>query len=1002
MSFVPHSPALYGVAPGVDFPRALVAGLLERFSGQPPEALARVTVYLSTRRMERRIRALFDDGPARLLPRLRLISDLGCDTASSLPPSVPSLRRRLELSQLVSRLIEADPSLAPKTAAFDLATSLAALMDEMQGEGVPLADLAALDVTDQSGHWERSLRFLTLVGHFLSSDPTVPMDPEARQRRVIEDLIQRWKTAPPRDPILVAGSTGSRGTTRMLMEAVARLPNGAVVLPGVDPGMTPEIWRGLLAPHPQQDHPQYRFALIADSLGLDPAQLPTWADTPAPSPSRNALVSLALRPAPVTDGWRRDGPALGDLISATAGLSLIEAPDPRGESLAIALRLRQAIEDGQTAALISPDRMLTRRVTAALDRWGIEPDDSAGEPLRQAPAGRMIRQIAALFGQHLTAEALLVLLKHPLVHRAQDRNTHLLWTRELELHLRRHGPAFPTHESLTKWGEAYYEKRQAPRETETPTPDRPLKPRTTDDPRPWIEWISRCMIGHADIGSGPIGPFVARLWQGIEALALGHTAPPEKLTFWTDRDGNEARKALSQLAEEAHHGGDVDPAGFMALLNAVLSGEVRDPRSPRADVMIWGTLEARVQGADLVILGGLNDGTWPELPSPDPWLNRSMRTRTGLLLPERRVGLSAHDFQQAIGAPTVVLSRAARNGEAPAVPSRWLNRLTNLLSGLDDQNGGAALAQMRQRGQRWVDMAAAMDRPAQPMAPASRPSPLPPVAARPRRLSVTDVQTLIRDPFEIYARRILRLSALDPLRKRPEPRDRGTVLHGVLEAFVPRMAELPELDRRQALLDIADRILTDEVPWPTARRLWLARLARIADPFLIEEAARQTQAQPKWYEVKGYMDLPTVDTRLTAKADRIDQADHGGLAIYDYKTGTPPSEKQQNTFAKQLLLEAAIAENGGFDGIPAAPVYRATYLGLGGQLKSVDAPLAKSPVTETLAELTELIAAYLDPDKGYTAQLAPETERFESDYAQLSRAGEWDLGDAPVPVRVGQ
>lgn len=985
------TPGLYGVAPGVDFPRALVDGLTARFSDQPPDALARVTLYLNTRRMERRVRALFDDGPARLLPNLRLVSDLGRDAITSLPPSVSGLRRRLELSQLVKRLIDTDPSLAPRTAAFDLANSLAALMDEMQGEGVTLADIAALDISDASGHWERSQRFLMLVGQFLSSDPSVPMDPEARQRRVIEDLILRWQTKPPRDPVIVAGSTGSRGTTRLLMEAVARMPGGAVVLPGVDPAMPAEIWQALTDPHPQEDHPQFRFAVLAQSLGMTPDQISAWHTAPAPSAARNALVSLALRPAPVTDGWRRDGPALGPLTEATNGITLVEAPDQRAESLAIALRLRKAVEDGQTAALITPDRMLTRRVTAALDRWGIEPDDSAGEPLRQAPAGRMIRQISGLFGQHLTAEALLVLLKHPLVHRAGGRNTHLLWTRELELHLRRNGPPFPTPETLADWAESFAEEAGKRRS----------KPGPADDPRQWATWVAHCTMGHGDLGEAPIGAFVARLWRGIEDLALGHTAAQEKLTFWTDRDGAEALKALSELNDEAHHGGTVDPAGFSALLSNVLSGEVRIPQSPRADVMIWGTLEARVQGADLVILAGLNDGTWPEKPAPDPWLNRRMRAAAGLLSPERRIGLSAHDFQQAIAAPEVVLSRAGRDGEAPTVPSRWLNRLTNLLGGLTAQDGPTALADMRARGQTWVRFAAALDRPEAPVAPASRPSPQPPVAARPRTLSVTDIQTLIRDPYEVYARKILSLYALEPLRKMPEARDRGNVLHRVMETFVPAMADLPEAQRRAAFLDTAARILAEDVPWPTARRLWLSRLARIADGFLTEEAGRQTTANPVAYEVKGHLDLTSVDTRLTAKADRIDQTETNQLLIYDYKTGALPTPKEQRAFAKQLLLEAAIAEAGGFEGQSPAPVIRAAYLGLGAKLKTVDAPLDDNPVARTIAELTDLVAAFLDPTRGYTAQLARKSETTEGTYDHLSRAGEWDLGDAPVPVRVG-
>lgn len=976
---------LFAVPPGVDFPRALVRGLIARYADAAPEALARVTVYVNTRRMERRIAELFGEGPARLLPRLRLVTDLGKDTAASLPPSVPALRRRLQLAQLVEAMIAREPDLAPRTAAFDLATSLAALMDEMQGEGVGLDAIANLDVSDLSGHWARSQKFLTIVGNYLNPDPSMPTDPEARQRHVIEAMIARWQVTPPQHPVIVAGSTGSRGTTSLLMQAVALLPNGAVVLPGIDTDMPPAIWQGLTDPAPQEDHPQYRFAALAEALDMSPADIPPWDDTLPPSPARNALVSLAMRPAPVTDGWRRDGPALGDLQTATRDLSLIEAPDPRFEALAIAMRLRAAVEDGQTAALITPDRMLTRRVAAALDRWGIVPDDSAGEPLRQTAVGRLIRHVAQLSGQRLTSQALMILLKHPMVHASAGRNQHLLWARELERRLRRYGPPFPDAKALASWAED--QARQSPK---------------GPDPRPWAEWVAQSLLGHEGVDQEPLTDHLNRLWTCVEALALGADADHTDLRVWADPDGMAAHKALTALTLEADYAAPMDPPTFRALLDSVLGGEVREALTPDARVMIWGTLEARVQGADLVILGGLNDGSWPEMPQPDPWLNRQMRRAAGLLMPERRIGLSAHDFQQAIAAPQVVLSRAKRDADAETVPSRWLNRLINLLSGLEAQDGANALQAMRERGAHWVALAQTLDRPDVEPVPAPRPAPQPPVDHRPRELPVTDIERLIRDPYEIYAKRILRLRALDPLHREPDPRERGNVLHTIMEIFVPEFGRLAPQDRVPKLLDIAARVLDQEVPWPTARRLWHARLARIADQFVSDEAMRHALATPLPGERKGKLDLASVKFTVTAKADRIDQTEDGALVIYDYKTGTPPTAKRQKVFSKQLLLESVIAEQAGFDGVDPAPVLRAEYIGLGGTPKNVPAPLDEIPPAQTLAELIKLIQAFDDPDTGYTAQSAPETESFDGDYLQLARAGEWDLSDTPRPEKVGQ
>jgi ATP-dependent helicase/nuclease subunit B len=412
-------------------------------------------------------------------------------------------------------------------------------------------------------------------------------------------------------------------------------------------------------------------------------------------------------------------------------------------------------------------------------------------------------------------------------------------------------------------------------------------------------------------------------------------------------------------------------------------------------VMIWGTLEARVQGADLVILGGLNDGIWPQLPPPDPWLNRQMRLQCGLLLPERRVGLAAHDFQQAVAARRVVLTRALRDAEAQTVPSRWLNRLTNLLDGLPDQGGQAALKTMRERGNRWLELAAALDHPAAPEPPAARPAPRPPVAARPGELPVTGVTRLIRDPYEIYAKYILRLRPLDPLHPDADARLRGTALHRVFEAF--QRAEPPH--DRARLLMLAETVLTAEVPWQAARRLWLARLARVADWYLTWEAAQE--GHPVLIEDRGAAELDGLDFRITARPDRIDRLPDGRLHIIDYKTGAPPSKKQQQAFDKQLLLEAAMAERGAFPGIGPAQVARVSYVGLGPTPKVEEIVSEERVWDGAWADLHRLIAAYAQRSQGYTARRAMYGERDESEYDHLSRFGEWAISDAPRPEDVG-
>jgi ATP-dependent helicase/nuclease subunit B len=358
------------------------------------------------------------------------------------------------------------------------------------------------------------------------------------------------------------------------------------------------------------------------------------------------------------------------------------------------------------------------------------------------------------------------------------------------------------------------------------------------------------------------------------------------------------------------------------------------------------------------------------------------------------IGLSAHDFQQAAGAARVVLSRATRDAEAPTVPSRWLLRLQNLMAGLGPE-GAAALAAAKSRGAVWLAQAALLDRPAATVQPAPRPSPRPPAAARPTRLSVTQVETLVRDPYAIYARHVLRLKPLDPPGRQPDALARGTALHAVMEAFgAATDAGLPP-DPAALFRAIARDALEAEVPWPAARALWFARIDRAAGWLAATEAERRARAAPRARETAGSLALGTTPLgfTLTAKADRIDATADGAYALYDYKSGGLPTEKAAAAFHLQLPLEAAIAAAGGFSGLPPGPAFHMELIGLGagGNALTIDAD-----PDETLARLIRLIALY-QTGAGFTARLRPQRLIYESPYDHLSRYGEWSDEDRPVP-----
>ncbi|MCC1491175.1 double-strand break repair protein AddB [Cognatishimia sp. F0-27] len=984
--FERDGPRLFALPPGVDFAERLVAGLRARLTrvappdasetNAAPDAMARIEIYVNTDRMARRLRQVFDAGPPTLLPQIRLVTDLADPlTRARLPAPASGLRRRLELTRLVQKLLDNQPDLAARSALYDLSDSLAALMEEMQGEGVAPETIAALDVSDQSGHWQRAQQFFSIVQSVMG--PGQAPDVQGFNRAAMEARLAAWETDPPKHPIIVAGSTGSRGTTAAFMRAVARLPQGAVVLPGFDFDMPQAVWDQLDTALTGEDHPQFRFARLMDSLGLSAQQVVPWDEASAPAPARNKALSLALRPAPVTHQWLAEGPALPDLVDTMADVTLVQAPSPRDEAQAIALRLRQAAHDGTRAALITPDRMLTRQVTAALSRWGIIPDDSAGIPAQLTPPGRLLRHVATLFEAPLSAEALLTLLKHPLTHAGDRDHPHGLNTADLELYLRRKGLPYPTVDDLRAFGTMA--KREA-----------------------WAGWLAATVCGREEGETLPLETWVARHHALAEALVAG-TAAADPSPLWDENAGRTVRAALDGLAREADAGPEMTARDYAALFGAILSREeVRDRDEGHPDILIWGTLEARVMDAELLILSGLNEGSWPESPPADPWLNRALRHQAGLLLPERRVGLSAHDFQQAMGARRVWLTRSLRSTDAETVPSRWLNRLTNLMTGLPGNRGPEALAEMIGRGDHWLRLARLSEQ-AVPVPLEPRPSPAPPKAARPLELPVTQIKTLIRDPYATYVRYVLRLRPLDPLMRAPDALLRGILTHDILETYVRRTLDDPSALTAQALINTARETLSDprKLPYPTVRALWHSRIARVADWFARTEAARQQIARPdpRNFETKGAARIDALGFTLTAKADRIDIDSRGGAHVYDYKTGKPPTSAQQKSFDKQLLLEAAMLLRGGFNDLAPSHVARALFIGMKpGDAAEVPAPLDEVSPGEVWEQFVLLMTAYADPARGYTARAALLSDNDRADYDHLSRFGEWDVAAPAVTI----
>jgi ATP-dependent helicase/nuclease subunit B len=971
------SPRVFVQNLGTDFAASVVAGLRSRLIEKPPHEMARVTLLVNTTRMARRIRQLFTQGPAGFVPRILLLSQVeALLPVQDVPPARHPLQRRLRLAELIAPLLKDRPELAAQNSVFALSDSLASLMDEMQGENVSVEEIAQLDVSDQSGHWQNA-KALIVIAHQFVQTLTEGLDAEARNRFVVNALTKHWEDASPQDPIVLVGSTGSRGTTSLLMQAIAHLPQGAVVLPGFDPYMPAPAWRDLQQSADREDHPQYRFAKLFSDLDLAPWNAPQWHDVPPLAKERMQTLSLALRPAPITHVWRSEGSKLPELDTAFEHVSYLEAPSARAEAMAIALRLRRASEDGQTAALITPDRLLGRQVSAALKRWGITPDDSAGLPLHLSAPGRFLRHTAELLSSPIDAEKLLVLLKHPLTQSGEDHPKHGLYTQELELRLRGRGQHAQLQKALNH---------------------ALLDPKRSDDAmyQSWINWLVNTFTIEPKTGLYPISDWLT--WhKSLSERISGNPSDPGEL--WLKKAGRVGAEIFQMLIENAPYGGDISATDYNALLlSALKTGEVRDRDAPHPGIMIWGTLEARVQGAELVILAGLNEGTWPEPMAADPWLNRKMRRAAGLLMPDRRIGLAGHDFQQAMASQEVWITRSIRSDESETVPSRWLNRLMNLLGGLPARRGPQALGQMRLRGQYWLAQVQALERVTDTPV-AKRPAPCPPVPSRPRAFSVTEIKTLIRDPYAIYAKHCLKLRRLNPLVIEPDALLRGVVIHEILHRFVKQVCDDPSQLTRGHFLNVAQEVLHAQVPWPGTRLLWQARLERVADWFVETEIERQAQGRLALAEetAKGRLVFEELGVTVRGQADRIDLTPDGAGVIYDYKSGPPPSKDEQTYFEKQLLIEAVMLEQGGFKELGPIAVDHASYIGLAIPPKEVRAPLESEPVQKIYAGLKQLLETYLHPDQPYISRRMVKTESHAGDFDHLARFGEWDGSEAAEP-----
>ena len=1019
---------------------AILAGTVPGTARQPPAPLdlPRALLLLPTRRACRAMQEAFlaaVPGRALLLPRIRPIGEIDEDenligTAAEgfaggpgailLPPPIDGIERHLLLTSLVLKWMQqrrgtfaeaGDDPVSPTlpagvetpAQASGLARGLASLMDMVETEDADLGKLAGLAPDLFSEQWRQTLDFLKILSEAWPAilSASGKLSPAVRRNRLLALEAEHLAAAPPAGPVIIAGVTGSIPATAHLMKVVAGMPQGAVVLAGLDKELDAATWTAVYPASPS--HPQYRLAMLLGRLGIERSGVRDVPGPAAPAPIRDRQIAIgeALRPAATTAAWRDIGRRLDatSVAAALKGIARLDAASPEDEAEAIALIMRRAAEDPQrTAALVTPDRTLARRVAARLSSWGIGIDDSAGRPLAKTPPGVLLDLIAGALATDFAPAPVMALLKHPLARLGLPVADVRRGARMLELRALRRpnlGTGLASIATLLAG-----------------TTDTPL----ADDDDVYHKAISGMPDRDRELArtvlqrlEAAMAPLVVLAKDGREhtlpSLIDAHIATAEAIAtddtgshdaLWSESAGEAAATFFDRVIAAGPAGLSIPFAAYPDLYRSLIAGEtVRAARTSHPNLTILGPFEARLLQPDIAILGGLNDGVAPEIAEPDPWLNRPMLAALGLPQPETRIGDAAHDLVQLLSARTVYLTRAVKRDGAPTVASRWLLRLDAVLAGLG--LSGAFAGEASEPWLAWAQNQKALT----DYRPRTAPAPRPPLGARPRKLSVTRIEHWMANPYAIFAREILALDPMPDLGGAPDASTRGRIIHQALHRFAARHPDALPAGILAELVAEAESGMARLAAHPRVAAFWRPRFARFAAWFAETEPTRRIGIARTAGEISGALTFaaPAGVFRLTARADRIDTLASGGLVITDYKTGAVPNDKRVlEGLAPQLPLEAAIAAEGGFEGVAAGPVVMLRFIAAaGGEPPGLEHAVKSENVAalaaQTLAGLQRLVALFDDPSTPYASLRRGsfrDSARFD-DFAHLARVKEWSL-----------
>ncbi len=935
--------------------------------GDPSEGL----LILPNRRSARAVAGAFlqaNNGKALLLPRIIAIgaideAALAITQNLSLPPAIPPLARQTILAKLILARKGRDGAPTKLATAWRLAADLAALLDEADLAEINLRDaLPDLVTGDLASHWQKTLEFLDIVTDAWPAilNEMAMLNPIHRQNLLIDAQNDAWRKSRPKMKIWMVAREANPALQR-LAKTVAGLANGTVILPGYDHELSASAWDAV-----EDTHPQRNIATLISALGARREDVAIWPGALSRVPNgRVALTSTALLPAKSLNEWQ------GTHLSPPTGLYKLAARDEHEEAMAIAMALREALENsGQTAALITPDRRLALRVSAHFRRFGILADDSAGEALSETPPALFLRLLARAVSESFSPLSFLSLLKHPLTANGDAPERCREQARFLEISALR-GPRPAQGLASIK-----YRLVQQGDENSSVFLDRleeSLKPVLSLSVSVNPAEALRALIRAGENLSASISESGAdRLWSGEAGLVLS--------------------ELMADVLPQFGGLSDIAPADLAPLLDAVLAEHVvRKPRSkdghPR--IAIWGLQEAILQSVDFAVLGGLVEGVWPEESDPGPWMSRPMRRNAGLISTEQRIGNSAHDFfSLCCQTPTIILAAAKRRDRAPAITARWLTRFDALLNGkqspLEIHNSASWAAQIDLPRERLF-------RP--------KPTPRPPVAFRPTTFSITDIATLINDPYAIYLSKIIKIRKLSDLDEESDAGLFGNIVHAGLAAFFKDTSNFGAPEAIKKLNTALQTAMRAERPRPSLEHWWDARLQRIANWVVgAEIRRRKLQGSPEAIALERNGTLRVLEKfSLVGRADRIERRSDKSIFIMDYKTGSSPTAKTlQSGAAPQLPLEAMMAEAGAFGPEFTGPVTEMAIWKLsGGRIEGDDTALVQDATQLRLlinlaaTNLPALLIKFFNPDVPYLARPHPDRVLRQDIFDGISRRAEW-------------